>query len=383
LCVFDCGRFLRADNFTVEKDRLDFAHVLIATSSLDVVKRVERLLVDGVIVDVQVIEEWGYDLGDDACLLVDDRVSEASLHGDEEICCDPEASHQVDKLVEDYANGLGLEPGPVLTNVQKDSSNLRPTEKPDLSDPEDHHILAPSAEGVDSDGDNLDHVAESVPSRQEVEGKAFVRSVGRKQEGAAMGLGYNRARSCPPGASHSVMSGPWSLEWLQDQGHREVGVIFSAKKKGECPWMGRHQATQKGSKKRKVDGLLSHSIHSLKRIARLPIQDRREVLHILQKNERRERKGGVARLTRKEGSRASNEASTSSASVNNDWKHWVALQGNAEKAADDILEVGKSLGVFVTGDKANMFSVLAKPAKGKPSTSQSLEGESVETEKGN
>jgi hypothetical protein len=47
------------------------------------------------------------------------------------------------------------------------------------------------------------------------------------------------------------------------------------------------------------------------------------------------------------------------------------------------LEVGKSLGVFVTGNKANMFSVLAKPAKGKPSTSQSLEGESVETEKGN
>jgi hypothetical protein len=147
--------------------------------------------------------------------------------------------------------------------------------------------------------------------------------------------------------------------------------------------MGRQQASQKGSIKRKVDGLLRHSIHSLKRIARLPIQDRREVLHILQKNERRDRRGGAARLTRNEGSQVSIEASTSSASVNNDWKHWVALQGNAEKAADDILEVGKSLGVFVTGNKANMFSVLAKPAKGKPSTSQSLEGESVETEKGN
>jgi hypothetical protein len=130
LCVFDCGRFLRADNFTVEKDRLDFAHVLIATSSLDVVKRVERLLVDGVIVDVQVIEEWGYDLGDDAFLLVDDRVTEASLQGDEELRCDPEASHQVDKLVEDYANGLVLEAGPILTVAQKDSVNRRPTGKP-------------------------------------------------------------------------------------------------------------------------------------------------------------------------------------------------------------------------------------------------------------
>jgi hypothetical protein len=55
LCVFDCGRFLRADNYTVEKDRLDFARVLIATSSLEVVKRVERLLVDDSLIDVQVI----------------------------------------------------------------------------------------------------------------------------------------------------------------------------------------------------------------------------------------------------------------------------------------------------------------------------------------
>jgi hypothetical protein len=79
LCVFDCGRFIRADKYTVDKDRLDFARVLISTSSLEVVKRVERLLVDDSVVDVQVIEEWGYDMGDDACLLVDDRAVEASL----------------------------------------------------------------------------------------------------------------------------------------------------------------------------------------------------------------------------------------------------------------------------------------------------------------
>jgi hypothetical protein len=57
LCVFDCGRFIRADKYTVDKDRLDFARVLISTSSLEVVKRVERLLVDDSVVDVQVIEE--------------------------------------------------------------------------------------------------------------------------------------------------------------------------------------------------------------------------------------------------------------------------------------------------------------------------------------
>jgi hypothetical protein len=73
LCVFDCGRFLRADNYTKEKDRLDFARVLIATTSLEVIKRVERLLVDDTVVEVQVVEEWGYDVGDDACILLDDE----------------------------------------------------------------------------------------------------------------------------------------------------------------------------------------------------------------------------------------------------------------------------------------------------------------------
>jgi hypothetical protein len=37
---------------TVEKDRLDFARVLIATESLDVVKREEKLLVDDLVVEV-------------------------------------------------------------------------------------------------------------------------------------------------------------------------------------------------------------------------------------------------------------------------------------------------------------------------------------------
>ncbi|MCI90112.1 DUF4283 domain protein, partial [Trifolium medium] len=40
----------------------------IATSSLEVIKRLEYMLVDGVLVQIQIVEEWGYELGDDACL---------------------------------------------------------------------------------------------------------------------------------------------------------------------------------------------------------------------------------------------------------------------------------------------------------------------------
>jgi hypothetical protein len=33
---------------------------------------VEQILVDDSLVEVQVIEEWGFDLGDDACLIEDE-----------------------------------------------------------------------------------------------------------------------------------------------------------------------------------------------------------------------------------------------------------------------------------------------------------------------
>jgi hypothetical protein len=58
------------------------------------------------------------------------------------------------------------------------------------------------------------------------------------------------------------------------------------------------------------------------------------------KNARRRRPRGVASRPSTSGSRASAEAVTSSSSVNNDWKHWVAMQGDATVVEEDVLEVG-------------------------------------------
>ncbi|MCI30014.1 sulfate transporter, partial [Trifolium medium] len=57
--------FLHADSCSADKDRLDFARVLIATPDLEIVKRVENVLVDGLLVEVKIVEEWGYALGED------------------------------------------------------------------------------------------------------------------------------------------------------------------------------------------------------------------------------------------------------------------------------------------------------------------------------
>jgi hypothetical protein len=54
----------------------------------------------------------------------------------------------------------------------------------------------------------------------------------------------------------------------------------------------------------------------------------------------------------------------------------VALQGDDNKAAADVAEVGKSLGVIVNDDQVNRFSVHSKAGKGKQATPVgSTEGE--------
>jgi hypothetical protein len=155
------------------------------------------------------------------------------------------------------------------------------------------------------------------------------------------------------------------LEWLQDHNLTGAGVVFSTKKRP------RQESVEGGDLQKKADrgplmkhagGFVRNSIYSLKRIARLPINDRREVLKILQKNARRRKtKGGVARRACPTGSKASAEGANSDSSVNNDWKHWVAMQGSDRAVGEDVLEVGKFIGATFEGDKANMFSALSRP----------------------
>jgi hypothetical protein len=42
----------------------------------------------------------------------------------------------------------------------------------------------------------------------------------------------------------------------------------------------------------------------------------------------------------------------------------VALQGNDRVVEDDVMNIGKTIGVTFAGDKTNMFSVLSKSGNG-------------------
>lgn len=66
LCVLDTGRFIRSDECTVDKARLDFARVLISTPHIEIANTTAAFLIDNCNYTVKLVEEWGCNLGEDA-----------------------------------------------------------------------------------------------------------------------------------------------------------------------------------------------------------------------------------------------------------------------------------------------------------------------------
>lgn len=140
-----------------------------------------------------------------------------------------------------------------------------------------------------------------------------------------------RHHSCPPRASHSINSGPWSIEWLQDHVLGDAGVVSSSK-----PTFNFKSSSKAKPSKSVVEEIVSkdcnsgkrfkyslkHSARNLKKIARLHVDDRKQILKILMKKAHRRR--GVKKsdaITTAISKGSHTLESSSSASVNNDWKH--------------------------------------------------------------
>jgi len=105
LCVLECGCFLRTDNGSLEKERFDYARVLVSTPSLDIISVVENLLIDGLLMEVKIVEERGFNIGEDACLFEEgDKHSEQS--DNEDVHVDPNVHSNVDTLVEKIVEKL-------------------------------------------------------------------------------------------------------------------------------------------------------------------------------------------------------------------------------------------------------------------------------------
>jgi len=69
-------------------------------------------------------------------------------------------------------------------------------------------------------------------------------------------------------------------------------------------------------------------VHSLKKVARLPSKDRSAVLQILKRKVHKHQGFDQMNKVVEVFSQSVSEEASSSCSVNNDWKHWMVMQGS-------------------------------------------------------
>jgi hypothetical protein len=201
----DCGRFLRTDDCSLEKDRFDYARVLVATSSLEVINVSDKILVDNSLVEVKVLEEWGFNIREHACLFEEGDNYESNSeyvedHGDDH------HREQVEVLVEKITDALAQEERELDVFSDKLMGEERVGERGCEED---------SFVGQSSPREEV--VVTSSPDRDVVCGVQGV-TVASDWEGVAqqtVGSGFAEPRrqrhsSCPPGKERLILSRPWS-----------------------------------------------------------------------------------------------------------------------------------------------------------------------------
>jgi hypothetical protein len=197
-----------------------------------------------------IIEEWGYELGDDACLLEDDSVSKASLIAEDDYRCDPEASNQVDRLFDQFVKGATD-----ATQSQGDDSQSVKIRDWAQSNEDGGHmgdrdlghfntVLEPEMLIPDASVASIARVAETEMLSQK---QVVSDSMGPGKLGVVPGVPKcppkvvkpglthvqrQRTVSCPPDG-RSGLSGPWSLEWMNEHDIGGAGVLFSSKRRSD------------------------------------------------------------------------------------------------------------------------------------------------------
>lgn len=404
LSVMECGTCLRTDTTSLDRERFDYACVLIAKPSLDVVNMVDNILIDDVMMEVKIVEEWGFNMGEDACLFEDGEGSHFQSDN-EDVLVDLDVCNNVgnlvNKIVEDLEdkelNGMhqsanaehGVIPETIASPVVVEHISKDPVEEDAKS--EDSHnacICATPKSAIDDIKivqTDRGRILELVIQPEEALSLNVNKSIVVQDVAAEPNILDSRRvplASSPPGMGKVVVSGPWSVEWLQDQRHGDAGIIFSPKKnlkkkvitkgttgpvEGEC------------AKRKKVGGTLRHSVHSLKKVARLPSKDRSAIMHALKKRVQKRQGSARNHWMVEVASQANSNEDSSSCSVNNFWKHWVVLRGNEKVEVEDVGGIGKAIGVKFDGETHNMFSVLYKAGKGKRETKNKSDGKEGST----
>jgi len=132
-------------------------------------------------------------------------------------------------------------------------------------------------------------------------------------------------------------------------------TIFSSKLKNT------HKTSSKGAPrvtKKKGSGYLRYCAQSLKHIARLSDNDRKEVLRALRRTMKQRRAvSNVSKAMVMSNEGPSN--SDSQFSVNNDWMNGLVLHGDDNAVNEDVYGIGHVVGLKFSSDKNNKFDILS------------------------
>jgi len=177
---------------------------------------------------------------------------------------------------------------------------------------------------------------------------------------------------------------PWSLDWLAQipaKPSDKAGAATVTKGAENFTFAASVEYSRQALEIKKTSAKkLKHSARFVKRVARMPSADRRQVLKILKKKNRKQNVSNV-NIKSKDATLSSSETSkNSTTSVNNDWVNWVAVHEKSNGAKEDVIELGKVLGVKFKGDPNNSFNLLSREGRKEWRSMGGVGGRSFEQE---
>ena len=341
----------------MDHERINYARILVSTTSVEVLNKSVAILVDGKKYDIKLVEEWGCNLGEDAFLT--EEVSEPCSHN-ADAASELNGGHGLEDLDGDV-DGLINE----IQREWRDHKAKAMSMSHDSADGKPKGTAGPAnltsaAAGVNSteqhfDGVKISSATSVLPEEQELFKQQLVHDVAITTS-AAVGDKVYEQHSEGIQNINSTLVPQKETVMLQQQLEQDV-----LQKKAHS------RKVHSKERNNKVIGGFRHTLRNIKRIARMPTNEKKEILRILKRQAKDRKARSLARSSK---SRTVDVAVptkvssiTSNSSVNKDWEHWVALQGGTEAATADTSGIGTLLGVNYKRDKNNRFNVLSKECR--------------------
>jgi len=343
LCVLGIGRFILADECTVNKARMDFARILVSTPQIEIVNKLAEFLIDGTKFNIKLVEKWGCNLGEDAFMteVESDSTPEGIIQpNDVDDLDEVQGEWELDELVDDLHKEWSHH------EEKKRSTVLSPTRR---------------SPGIVVNGQEIKFFEVNVSQVTQPLGKSPMNEV--------MGPNTTLFTDPPAAPKVTINNGPWSVDWLVNRKSiQDGGDVFSATCNVNKNKVGNLATTQFNSSQpidlsqSNKSGRAKNTVGFMKRIACMPAADRKHILKLLKKQKQKQKVSAAS----KKGQAAVNSSlnsSNNSSSVNKDWENWVVLHGKGQGVAADVRNLGKAVGVKYQCDTLNSFDLLTREGR--------------------